>query len=90
MAAVPGTVAQKATLGFRLTLTRPPTERETQRLAEVFEKSRDMYRKEPAKAAAMATKPLGPAPKGADVADLAAWTVVGNVLLNLDETLAKP
>jgi hypothetical protein len=29
-------------------------------------------------------------PPGADVADLAAWTVVANVLLNLDEFLMKP
>ena len=37
----------------------------------------------------MANDPLGPAPEGADVADLAAWTVVANVLPNLDETLMK-
>ena len=37
----------------------------------------------------MATEPLGPAPNGADIADLAAWTVVSNVLLNLDETLSN-
>ena len=37
----------------------------------------------------MATEPIGPAPKGADSADLAAWSVVGNVLLNLDEMLMK-
>ena len=35
----------------------------------------------------LATEPLGPLPTGADPAELAAWTVVGNVLLNLDETL---
>jgi hypothetical protein len=29
-------------------------------------------------------------PPGADVVDLAAWTVVANVLLNLDEFLMKP
>ena len=44
---------------------------------------------DPKRAEAMATDPLGPAPKNADVRDLAAWTVVANVLLNLDETLAK-
>ena len=33
---------------------------------------------------------LGPVPEGADVAALAAWTVVSNVLLNLDELLMKP
>jgi hypothetical protein len=37
----------------------------------------------------MATDPLGPAPAGADVTELAAWTVLSNVLLNLDETLMK-
>ena len=37
----------------------------------------------------MATEPIGPLPDGADAAELAAWTVVGNVLLNLDETLMR-
>ena len=37
----------------------------------------------------LATDPLGPLPPGADAADLAAWAVVANVLLNLDETLMK-
>jgi hypothetical protein len=37
----------------------------------------------------MATDPLGPPPAGADVVDLAAWTVVSNVLLNLDEMFLK-
>jgi hypothetical protein len=38
----------------------------------------------------VATNPLGAAPAGSDIADLAAWTVVGNVLMNLDEFLMKP
>ena len=37
----------------------------------------------------MATEPLGPAAADANLAELAAWTVVANVLLNLDETLMK-
>jgi hypothetical protein len=37
----------------------------------------------------VATKPIGAVPAGAEVAELAAWTLVGNVLLNLDETLMK-
>ena len=37
----------------------------------------------------MATDPLGPVPEGMEIAELAAWTVVGNVLLNLDEMLMK-
>ena len=37
----------------------------------------------------MATDPIGPLPKDADAAELAAWTAVGNVLLNLDEMLMR-
>ena len=44
---------------------------------------------DPKKAAEMASNPLGPLPKDADAVELAAWTTVANVLLNLDETLMK-
>jgi hypothetical protein len=74
---------------FRLCLTRLPSERETQRLTQVFTKALELYSGDAGKATAMATKPLGPAPKEMNVAELAAWTVVANVLLNLDETLSK-
>ncbi len=83
------TSAARATYAFRLVLTRPPTELEVKRLVELFEKAREKYQKDPIAATAMATKPLGVLPKGMNAADAAAGTVVGNVLLNLDETLAK-
>jgi hypothetical protein len=83
------TTASRVTHGFRLCLTRPPSEREVGRLTELFAKARQQYQNDPARAATMATKLLGPAPKEMNVVDLAAWTVVANVLLNLDETLAK-
>jgi hypothetical protein len=37
----------------------------------------------------MATDPLGPAPKDADIAQLAAWTTIANVVMNLDEFLMR-
>jgi hypothetical protein len=37
----------------------------------------------------MATIPLGALPAGYDVSELAAWTVVANVVLNLDGVLSK-
>ncbi len=46
--------------------------------------------RDPAKAKQMATVPLGPVPAGTSELDAAAWTVVANVVLNLDETLSKP
>ena len=37
----------------------------------------------------MATDPIGNLPDGADPAEYAAWTVVANVILNLDEMFMK-
>ena len=55
-----------------------------------YDEARAAYAKDPEKAKQIATEPSGPAPEGLDVIDLAAWTAVGNVLLNLDETLMRP
>jgi hypothetical protein len=89
IAGQPGTATDRAAHGFRLCLSRPPRADETKRLVDLFDSTRKQFAAAPARAAAVATKPLGPAPKDMDVVDLAAWTVVANVLLNLDETLAK-
>lgn len=83
------TAEERAALGFRLCVTRPPTAAEQARLVELYAKTLEKYRQDAAAATQMATDPLGPAPAGLDIAELASWTVVANVLLNLDETLAK-
>jgi Protein of unknown function (DUF1553)/Protein of unknown function (DUF1549)/Planctomycete cytochrome C/NedA-like, galactose-binding domain len=83
------TVKERAAYGFRLCLSRPPADRELSRLAGLYEQALARFRKAPADAMKLATDPLGPAPKGMDMAELAAWTVVGNVLMNLDEFLAR-
>jgi hypothetical protein len=82
-------VEARARHGFRLCLTRPPREPELRRLVELYHKAREHYSAASKEAQEAATVPLGPLPAGADAADLAAWAVVGNVLLNLDETLAR-
>ncbi|WP_254507636.1 DUF1553 domain-containing protein [Anatilimnocola floriformis] len=74
---------------FRLVLTRPPTADEQSRLVKLFENSRSKFEQQPEAAKKLATEPIGPLPKDATTAELAAWTVVGNVLLNLDEALMK-
>jgi len=43
----------------------------------------------PEEATKLATEPLGPLPDGLATFDAAAMTVVGNVLLNLDEMFLK-
>jgi len=84
------TAEGQARIGFRrLCLARPPSDLELKRLIAMHVEAHATYKLDPAKAAEMATNPLGPAPAGVDVVDLAAWTTVANVLLNLDETLMK-
>jgi mono/diheme cytochrome c family protein len=80
----------KAAYGFRACLVRPPTEAETERLQKLFESARTKFSRAPVQALQFATNPLGPLPKGMDVVDAAAWTLVANVLLNLDEMVLKP
>ncbi len=81
--------AERAEYGIRLCLVRSPHEGETGRVVRLYEQALARYRKDADAARRMATEPLGAAAKGQDVAELAAWTVVGNMLLNLDETLMK-
>ncbi len=81
--------AERLTYGFRLVLARPPQPKEVQRLVSLYEDAVKKYGLNLEEAKKMATEPLGAAPPEFDVPELAAWTVVGNVLLNLDETLMK-
>jgi hypothetical protein len=89
IAAHKGSTQERVAYGFRLCLTRSPHEAESKRLVSLYELARKQLALTPAKALDLATNPLGPMPAGMNAADLAAWTVVGNVLLNLDETLAR-
>jgi hypothetical protein len=82
-------VESRVTFGFRLCVARPPQPTELQRLTSLFAQARDRFAQSKDEATKLATDPLGPLPAGMDAADQAAWTLVANVLLNLDETFAK-
>lgn len=83
------TTADRIRYGFRLTLARPPQEAEQSRLEKLYEQSLAKFSQNADEAKRMATDPLGPIPEALNPAEAAAWTVVSNVLLNLDETLMK-
>ncbi|MEK6238164.1 MAG: DUF1553 domain-containing protein [Planctomycetales bacterium] len=89
MTAAGDSVEQKATLGFRACLARNPSDAELKTLTNLFERTRERLSKTLDQAKRLATVPLGPIPEGADPVELAAWTIVGNVLLNLDEMFLK-
>jgi len=75
--------------GVRTCLLRDPTPTEVDRLKALYEQTLKEFQTETAEAKLMAEDPLGPVPQEIDVADAAAMTVVGNVLLNLDEMFLK-
>jgi Protein of unknown function (DUF1553) len=79
---------ERAAYGFRLCTARTPTGAEADVLLKLYRDELEKYRKDTAAAKAM-VKNGGDLPAGVDAAELAAWTVVANVLLNLDETVTK-
>lgn len=83
------TPTDRVRYAFLLTLSRPPSDAEAARLVSLYEQSLAKYSQNAEEAKRMATDPIGPAPADTNMAELAAWTIVGNVLLNLDETLMK-
>ena len=66
-----------------------PDASEIATLGALFDEALAAFRADTAAAARMATEPIGPAPGGADVAELAAWAATANVIMNLDEFLMR-
>jgi hypothetical protein len=83
------TIEDRCAFALGLALARPPQAAQVDQLAALYRGELDHYRRDSQAAAAMATEPLGPLPAGYDVSELAAWTVVSNVVLNLDGVLTK-
>ncbi len=82
-------VEDKVRDGFRRVLLRAATDAEVAPLAALYRRSRADFERTPDQAAALIANPENPPPATLAPADLAAWTAVANVLLNLDETLMK-
>jgi hypothetical protein len=79
--------AERLTYAFRRCVARVPTAEESAELLNLLKKQRERFGKPDAKPLEVAgVKEL---PKGTTAVDLAAWTVVARVLLNLDETVTK-
>jgi mono/diheme cytochrome c family protein len=79
----------RAIYGFRLCVLRPPKREELESLLALYQKQLTKYSRDVDAAVTLAPPVLGKRPEGAVVPELAAWTVVANVLLNLDETVSK-
>jgi hypothetical protein len=82
----PGPDDARAAYSFRLVLTRTPSAEEVKQVVSSYNRQFARFRNDPESAARVIQ---GYAVAGTDRAEQAAWTLVANALLNLDEALTK-
>lgn len=85
----PETDRQRLDRAFVIALSREPNPEERERLLAFVARRRAEFGRGPEAATALWTRGTVEAPAGATEIDLATWTLLGNVLLNLDETITK-
>jgi hypothetical protein len=84
------TTGDRLRFALELATGREPESRQVEVLRRLYDDAVTSLRAgDPADALALATDPIGPLPSGADAVDLAAWTTVANVILNLDAVLTR-
>ena len=83
------TLSEQIDYAFRCCLLRPPQQAELEMLVKLYNDSHARLAAQPDAAMKLATVPLGKLSAKTSATDAAAMTVVGNVLLNLDEMFLK-
>ncbi len=88
MTAAPADDARLATI-FERALSRQPKPRERGSLTKFLAAQRDYFKATPADATKLLKVGQSPAPAGVNEQELAAWTAVARVVLNLHETITR-
>jgi hypothetical protein len=83
------TTDERLTLAFRLTTSRVPNERELAILRGVYAKQLEKYRKDSKAALELLGVGESKRDEKLEPVELAAWAMVANVVLNLDETVTR-
>jgi hypothetical protein len=83
------TPQERAAFTLKLCLVRPPNPAQVESLLALYQSELVHFQSDAAAAKKLATDPIGAAPEGMSEAELAAWTVVANVVLNLDGVMMK-
>jgi len=80
---------ERLKFAFRSTVSRSPDDDELQTLRKIHVEQLTRFQADKAAATALIKRGEEPVTDGLDTAELAAWTTIANVLLNLDETLTR-
>ncbi|MBI1761381.1 MAG: DUF1553 domain-containing protein, partial [Acidobacteria bacterium] len=83
-----GDARTRLTYGLRLCVARQPKAAELERLTALYQQQLAYFNAHAAEAERVVKQQIKPA-SNCSTAEMAAWTLVANVLLNLDETLTK-
>ena len=89
MLAAGDSVEGRLRFGFRTLLSREPDERELKTLAGALAEHRGRYERDPAAAAKLLAFGDSPVTSAVTPAELAAYTLTANLLLNLDEAITR-
>jgi hypothetical protein len=84
-----GSVDERLVWAWQTTLQRAPREEELVVVRQLLESQLVVYRNDPQAAEALLKNGFAPVPEGLDKSELAAWTHVARVLLNLHETITR-
>ena len=80
---------ERLEFAFLACTSRPPSKHEKLRLRPLISEAREVYGSDAPLAKQMATVPLGEPGQKSDYTELATWTTVANVVLNLDEMIMR-
>ena len=83
------TPQERIRMAFRVATARHPTAEETRILVEGFYHHRESYRRDPEAALRLVREGESPRDESIEVSELAAYTTISSLILNLDETLTK-
>ncbi len=84
-----GSTSERISWAWRQALQRAPRTEELQTMEQLLAMHLGVYGKNPEAAAARLKVGLSPAPESLDKVELAAWTHIARVLLNLHETITR-
>ena len=74
---------------FRMLTSRTPAPKEIEILMQLYGEQQEHFRRQPDDASAFLAIGESPRDEKLDAAELAAWTMVANAILNLDEVLTR-
>ena len=84
-----GTPIEKINWAYRLALSRLPQPKELEIMTQLYEKHKSEYTENPDVANTLAAIGEAPATQGIEPIELASWTSVARVILNLHETITR-